>query len=291
MKTNLLYLLVALVAIGFNACKDDDEKISSEQTAAANDQAVAEAQFNDANDLSTAAFAVPSGADMAGRISNGKMVTLTVAGDTRFTGATVTLETPANNSIVNPQGTITIDFGTGQTDSRGTTRKGKIIIAYKGYRWVPTSTMELTFNNYFVNDIKVEGKRTVTTTSVNNTGITFGVKDVDGKVTFTDGKSITRAATVTHKWQFGATIAANQWIVEGVANGKTRDDKTYTVTISKPLVFKVECALSKNYLPAEGEILLTVGVVPIKINYGTGTCDDLVTVTVNGITQEITVSN
>ncbi|MFZ5998921.1 MAG: hypothetical protein ACOYW3_00295 [Bacteroidota bacterium] len=291
MRRNSFYLLTLIFALSVISCKDEDEKISAEQTSAVNDQSVAEAQFNDANDMSTAAFSAPSAADISGRTTNGKSITITVAGDTRFTGATVTLETVANNNPLNPQGTITIDFGAGKTDSNGNTRKGKIIVTYKGLRFVPTSTMELTFAEYFVNGIKVEGKRTVTTTSLDNTGISFGVKDVGGKVTFADGTFVTRDAVLTYKWQFGATAAANQWIIEGTANGKTRDAKTYTFVINKALVFKVECALAKNYAPAQGEVLLTVGIIPIKIDYGTGTCDNLVTVSVNGITQEITVTN
>jgi hypothetical protein len=291
MIRNSLFLSCLAFVVILASCVEEDEKITSEQTDAVADQSVTEAYFNDAGDLSTAAYSAPSNSDISGRTSSGRSVTISVSGDTRFNGATITLETPANNNVLNPQGTITIDFGTGQTDPKGITRKGKVVITYKGLRFLPQSIMELTFNGYEVNGIKVEGKRTVTTTALDNTGITFAVKDVGAKVTFADGTFVTREATLSHKWQFGDTLSKNQWLVEGTANGQTREKKTYLFTIQKTLVFKVECALNKYFLPAQGEILLTVDTQAIKVDYGAGDCDDKVMLTVNGISQEITVNN
>lgn len=289
MTKKILCVLGVAMVFSLSSCVEDEKKITAEESKAVEDQSVTEAYFNDAGDFSTAAYSAPSNSDISGRTAAGKTITITVTGDTRFNGAIVTLETPTPNNVLNPQGTITIDFGTGQADPKGVLRKGKVIIAYQGLRFLPQSVMSITFNAYEVNGIKVAGKRTVTTTALDNTGITFSVKDENGKVTFTDGTFVTREATLTHKWQFGNTAATNQWIVNGSATGLTRENKTYLFTIEEPLIFKVECALNKYFLPAQGVVLLTVDTQAIEVNYGSGTCDDKLTLSANGFSQEITV--
>jgi len=283
-----LFCLAGLVFLG--SCKDD-EKISSQESSAVQDQATADAYFNDASDLSTSAYNSPSQSNLSGRAaSGGKLVVFTVTGDTRFNGAVLTLE--ATGTISVPQGTISIDFGTGTTDPSGVVRKGKILVAYSGYRFVAGSYFVVTFDGYEINGIKVDGKRTVTTTSVTSTSITFAVKDENGKVIFTDGTFVTRVSDHTRKWIIPTSTVKGQWVVEGTASGSTRDSKSYSLLITTPLLFKVECALNKIFIPSEGEATLTVDGTVIQLNYGVAgaACDKVITVNVNGITQNVVVN-
>jgi hypothetical protein len=273
------------------SCKDEDTKISTQHSTAVQDESVTDAYFNDASDMSTSALAQPSGSDISGGRGKG-VIEFTVTGDTRFNGSTVRLQTAANSTVLNPRGTITIDFGTGKTDPSGTIRKGKIIITYAGLRFIPGSNFIVTFDGYFVNGMKVEGTRTVTTASVTNTSITFTVKDENGKATFMDGTFITRVSNHTRRWVRGTTLDKNQWEIEGTASGTTRDSKSYQVVISRALVVKVQCALNKIFIPSEGEAVLTVDNLPITLNYGVSgaACDHVITVTIAGITQDVTVN-
>lgn len=284
--------LVCLVGvIVLHSCNDDeDTRISTQQSSAVQDESTADAYFNDASDLSTTAYNSPTQSNLSGRTaSEGKLV-FTVTGDTRFNGATLTLDATGNLSL--PQGTITIDFGTGVTGPGGTIRKGKILVAYSGYRFVTGSSYSITFDGYEVNGVKVQGKRTITTAAVTTASISFTVKDEDGKVTFSDGTFITRTSDHTRRWVFPTATAKSQWVVEGAASGITRDSKNYTLLISSGLVFKAECALNNIYIASEGEALLTVDGTAIKITYGAAgaACDKVVTIAVGSIVQDVTVN-
>jgi hypothetical protein len=293
---NMIKRITSLVIVGIVvtmiSCSDDDNgsKVTTSQSAAVQDASVADAYFSDASDMSTSAVAQPSNTDFSGGRTNG-VVSLIISGDTRFTGAQVTLVTSPNSSPTSPEGSITIDFGTGQTDAAGTVRKGIINIVYKGWRFVKDSYYVIGFANYSINGVKVEGVRTVTTTSVSGSGVTFSIKDAGGRLTFTDGTTATRESTHTRTWVKGNTALTGQWQVEGAAAGSTRDGKTYVFAISRALVFKVQCALSKNYIASEGEAILTVDNVPITLNYGASgaACDNIISVTVLGSTKEVTV--
>lgn len=277
------------------SCKDDEiNLVSQEQNAAITGQSVTEAYFNEAGDLSIQAFNTPTANEISGGRTNGT-ITITVEGDTRFNGAVVTLTTTGSDPL-NPEGTITIDFGDGQTDPRGVIRKGVIVVNYQGLRFLPGSKAITTFEGYKVNGVGIEGTRTITTSSLSVTpvlSVSFLVTDVDGKATFSDQTTITRNATHTHTITFGNTPGSSTWKVEGQASGKTRAEAEYIFLIERPLIFKTECAFKGFTMPAEGEALFTIGNLPVGLNYGDegAACDNVVTVSINDLTQNITVNN
>ncbi len=283
--------VLCLIGIFAVSCKDDDQNFSSDQTTAVQDQATAEAYYNDASDLSTSAYSSPTDSNLGGRTASGGKLVFTVTSDTRFNGATLTLD--ASGTITAPKGTISIDFGAGTTDPAGTLRKGKILVAYSGYRFVPGSSLSITFDGYEVNGIKVEGKRTVTTSSVvANTSITFAVKDENGKVIYTDGTFVTRVSDHSRTWILPTATVKGQWQVQGNASGITRDLKAYTVAITSPLIYKVECALKKIFIPSEGAATLTVDGTVFQLIYGDAgaSCDKAIKVNVGGVTKDVTVN-
>lgn len=294
---NLTSIVAALFLLNFTSCKEDVviNIVTPDQKLAIEDQSLTEAYFNEAGDLSTMAFNTPSADQIKGGRTNGS-ITFTVSGDTRFNGAVVTLVTSPNNNPLDPNGTITIDFGNGQTDPRGVVRKGMIIVTYQGLRFSPGSTTITTFDNYEVNGVKIEGTRTVTTNSFTlapTLSIVFAVADVGGKATFSDQTTITRNATHTHTITFGTTIGGTTWKVEGLASGKTRTGVNYSSLIERALIFRTECAFSGYPLPAEGLILFTLNAIPIVLNYGDdgASCDNVVNVLINNQSQNVTVGN
>lgn len=218
----IVSVLFIVVLIGMSGCKDDAvDIITGEQKDIINDQSLTEAYFNEAGDLSTMAFNTPTTDQIKSGRTNGT-ITIVVDGDSRFNGATVTLVTEPGNNPLNPSGTITIDFGAGQTDPRGVVRKGKIIVQYQGLRFAVGSSTITRFENYYVDDVKIEGERKVTTSAFTLTpsiSVTFGVKDSGGKATFPDQTFISRTAEHTHTITLGSTIGATTWKIEGSANG------------------------------------------------------------------------
>jgi len=284
----VMYLCVAGLVF-LSSCKDD-ERMSARQSSAIQDEAVADAYFNDASDLATTAYHSPSQEILSGRTDSGGGLAFTVANDIRFSGVKLALE--ASGTLSEPQGIIRIDFGEGVTDPSGTVRKGKIFVTYSGDRFVPGSHIVITFDEYAVNGIRINGMRTVTTASVTATSITFGVKD-NGKAVFDDDTYITRVSDYTRIWVLPSATANEQWVVEGTAKGSTRDSKCYSILISTPLVFKAACMASRIVIPSEGEITFIVDGRAMQLNYGlSGTdCDKIILVNAGGVNQSITIGD
>lgn len=89
-------------------------------------------------------------------------------------------------------GNIVIDFGSDATGPDNRVRKGKVLIAYSGRYRTHNSQQVITFDNYFVNDNKVEGKKTLLTT-IDNSSTAYplfftSIKVEGGKITWRDGK-------------------------------------------------------------------------------------------------------
>ena len=211
--------------------------------------------------------------------------------DIRFSCATITFLFADNNSTTTPHGFITIDFGDGCTDAKGNVRKGKIIVEFTGKRFLPDSRIITTFQDYFINGVKIEGVRTVT----NVTGSVeenpkFLIKVDNGKATWEDGTFVTREVNRTREWIRANNPLEDKWIVEGTAAGTNRNGKTYQVEITKALVYKRECAISaKVFIAVEGTKVLSIDNKVITIDYGTGECDRVVTITINGQSKDVTV--
>lgn len=212
--------------------------------------------------------------------------------DDRFTCAVVTHTKDPNSSSVQPMGTITIDFGTGCADKRGNTRKGMIIITYSGRRFMPGSSIITTFKDYFRNDVQVEGTHTITNIAPTLLDYPkFQIVITGGKLTFPDGRTATREQNLTREWQRGPSPLTDKWVVDGKASGTNRNGKNYTMEITKSLVYSTACRYSdKVFIPVAGVKHLVVDSKDITIDFGDGTCDNKVTITINGQSTEQTLT-
>ncbi len=213
--------------------------------------------------------------------------------DDRFKCAVVTHTKDPNSTPDKPLGTITIDFGTGCRDGHGNTRRGMIIITYSGRRFMPGSQWVTTFRDFYRNDVKVEGVHTVSNISPTLQDYPkFHIVIAGGKLTFPDGRTATREQDMTREWQRASNPTQDKWIVDGIASGTNRNGKSYTMEITKSLVYSRACEISnKVFIPVEGIKVLRVDGRVITIDYGDGTCDNKVTVTINGVTSEETLAD
>lgn len=288
-------VLLSTVLILDSCKKSSDTVLSLADTQNVNGESAADAFIGDATDMATLAVGSISSSTYTGRIEAG-IDTLSNL-DSRFSCATFTLARTGDK--VAPAGTITIDFSPstkpeGCTDARGVTRKGQIIIKYSGKRFTSGSTMITTFNNYTRNGVKIEGTHTLTNAQ---TALTdpprYTVVLTGGKLTFTDGKVITREQSFTYIWQRAANPTQDRLLVlsGGTANGTTKSGNTYTMTIQTDCYYSRPCAIgNKTYIPIQGSKLFVANNVEYTVDYGTGTCDNDVRVTVNGNTKTITVN-
>jgi hypothetical protein len=298
MKTMKNELLKGLAAVAFTlvflaSCTEESFDFNASDSQNVENEAASDSYFEDADDLSTLAVAADGSTASGARESASGRGGVKPAGDHRFTCAAVTFEFASDNSQTTPHGFITIDFGTGCTDLKGNVRKGVIKVEFIGKRFLPASKIITTFQGYSINEIKIEGTRTVTNiTGSNEAAPKFSIVVAGGKATWPDNSFATREVNRTREWIRATNPLQDEWIVAGTAAGTNRNGKVYQMEITKPLVFKRECAINnKVFMPVAGTKILTVenGKV-ITIDYGSGECDKTVTVTIDGQSKTVDVN-
>lgn len=274
MQRSKFMLCVGATAIAmsvslFTGCRKndkDDTTTATEDTEYANDQAYSEKAFDD-----------------AGTISD-KASENTGTGYFKTTGCA---------TITKSAGLITVDFGASNcmcTDGRE--RRGKIIINYTGLYRDSGSVHTITFDNYYQNDNKVEGTKTVTNMGKNSAGQTYFTISVDGKVTKSTGDVITAKWTRVRTWVEGATtpLIWKDDVYHITGTGLiTRTKGTVNVEIptATPLVVSLDC----KWIQA-GSIIYTLPDGKTRtLNYGTTpACDNQAVITLpTGTTKTITL--
>ncbi len=184
---------------------------------------------------------------------------------------------------------ITIDYGAGCSGFYGATRAGKIIIEITGPRRVIGSKRTVTFENYFINGIGVEGTRTVENMGPNNNGnVVFKIVLENGKLVLPDGKELLRESV--REREFIAGFATNNpWddecLITGFVNGTNYEGLRYQNTIITALHWKRVCAF---FVSGIVEIKVS-GVEPFTLDYGDGECDAVATVSRGDQSREITL--
>jgi hypothetical protein len=271
-------LAMASVMILASCTKTDETANFSTQDSQniSNDGAI-EAHQDEMTDMATTAL---NGNDPAGRTE----------ADDRIKCAIITLSPNSTKEA----GTITLDFATGCTDSKGNVRKGKLIVAWTGGRWfVPKSSHTVTSNGYTINGILIEGTRTVTNVTTNIATPAFTISGAYTS-TWPDKSTATRIVNLTKQWNIadGKVIISQTDGTASAATGNNRFGKLYVVTITTPLEYLTSCVgTSKIYLPVKGVKEISVDQKKYAVDFGTGTCDNTFTVSFNGNSKEFTANN
>jgi hypothetical protein len=293
MKTRIKisYLFAILISAILISCNDDKFNFTSSESENVQNEAVSDSYEDDADDLSGLALSSDD-ATLNGKVSaTGRREFKVKDLAKRMDCAVVSIVRDSTSDV--PKGTITIDFGKGCTDMRGNVRKGVIRIRYNGRRFIYNSTVETSFEGYSINDVVMEGIRTITyiTGSTEETP-KFTTVLTGGKTTWPDGTIATRTFNRTREWIRATNPSSDLWIVTGTASGINRTGENYSMEITKPLVFKRECSSSnkrREFIAAEGTKQLTTGEKVMTIDYGDGTCDNKVMITINGTSKEVEV--
>lgn len=220
-----------------------------------------------------------------------------VAADTsyKYDGcATVTI---VRRSGGNP-GTITADFGSGCVGADGRTRKGKIIWTYTDRIRKPGAIVVTTFENYAVKNKNASqfimvgntSKKTTTNTSqaepVSNGAAVAFTRELDMKFTNEDGTNFSHKGTKFVEVKLG--VLGDRWdnvhiLKQGSQiTGTDRVGRNFTKTALTDVIRKAECAKLGFYRPVSGQIKIENDNKTKIIDFGDGTCDSEVTVTING---------
>ena len=182
---------------------------------------------------------------------------------------------------------ITMDFGDGcAVVFNGDTliRKGQIITTVTGRWFVEGSQHIISFNNFYMNDVKIEGTKTRTNLGFNaENHLELGLELENGKITFNDTLMMTREASHVREIIRNFNPQNDTIIVTGSAYGVNVLGQEYTREIVEPLVM-VHCAQYKwRWVIADGKVDLTNSETGSTIIDYTGSgCDGEVIVNKNG---------
>ena len=181
--------------------------------------------------------------------------------------------------------TVTVDYGSSNCDCNdGKTRRGKIITTFTGFYHAQGTIITHTPVDYYVNDIKIEGIKTVENMGLNTSGQPYFNVQIDGVATLTSGETVSYTSTRVRTWIAGFNTLLNrfddEYDISGTASGTFSSGGGYTALTTNPVHIKVGCGF-----PVSGTIEITPQNRPLRVvDYGSGMCDATFTVTVNGQT-------
>jgi len=180
---------------------------------------------------------------------------------------------------------IIVDYGDGCSHSLRT-RKGKIIITVSGPMWEEGSSRTVELEDFYINDHKVEGTRVVTNEGRHMEGEYegkryFSVVLTGGKVYVPDSdivisKEVNRTRTFVEGEDTRWDTRDDIWHINGTASGVNRKGIPFTREIISPLWKEIGCRFI-----TKGTVLISAeGRPDVILDYGDGTCDPEVTITV-----------
>lgn len=192
---------------------------------------------------------------------------------------------------------IIVDYGDGcdvsrYNDTRERVRKGKIIIKISGPIWQEGSSREVTFDDFYINEHKVEGRRTVTNEGFWEDGDYQGLRYFSvildgGTVTTPEGqvisKDVNRTRTFVEGFDTKWDTRDDIWHINGIATGVNRAGIAFSREITSPLWKEIGCRfITRGTVLIEAE-----GRPDVTLDYGEGDCDPLATITMDGETKEV----
>jgi hypothetical protein len=285
---NLSLFAIALTVLAFVSCDQSDaendmEELATSQAVASLDISTEESMESTYDDLDVLTEA---GMDMLGvGVESGGRTDGRRRGRDRRDHALdcAEIEKDTVNQI------ITIDFGDGCEGPHGVVRKGKMIITYSGNRFEAGSFREVVLEDFYLDSVKVEGTRKIEVVSADSTTREVKATMTGGKLIFPDETFATRDADHTRTIVRGEEEGDDYSTLSGGASGVKRDGTSYSVTILEDLMFKRGCWLGRGFIPVSGIKEIVNGETTAVIDYGDGTCDNEIEVTVDGVTTTETI--
>lgn len=265
-------VLAAAGCLLFSSCKKDkieEENVSDTDVSYVSDQSKLEKAYDDVEDIATQAAA---GGDMS------TYRTTSACAKLSFDTASATKK-------------VTVDFGpVNCLCGDGVYRRGKIILTYSGRYRDSGYVHTVTTDSFFFNNNQLKGLRTVTNKGKNSSGQIYFTVNVDGTIIL-DSAAGTRkwVSNRERTWTSGsATLlrADDEYSITGSGTVTRVDGSTFTATIKSPLLLATACDWIKQ---GTVEMVPSGGGKTRTLDYGSGSCDAVATVTVGSKTKTITL--
>jgi hypothetical protein len=193
--------------------------------------------------------------------------------------------------IANNTWTRTVTFATGCTLPNGNVVSGTIIVSGSTDFNQQSHTISYSFVDFYHNGILVQGNRTVIRTLQSTATLAavhpVATMNIDLTVTYPNANVYHRVGTRVRElvegfetpmiWLDNIFSISGSWTT-------TFPNGTQSATITTPLIAKASCPRIVS-----GVIQIVRNNNTGTIDYGDGTCDNLATVTINGVTTVITL--
>lgn len=266
-------LSLSIVFLFFMSCEDAETptiNFEEEETAAFEAEESVENFFDAIESITTSAIK-HTDPNSGGRTTEG-------TSDPELIGAEITVTTQR----------VEINFGEGVEGPDGRIRKGIIEVLFDGNWIMSGSKIWTVLNDFYIDDVKIEGTRILKNISQGET-LMYTVVLEEGKVIWPDETFLTRSGMRTHTLILNNGLADFELHVDGNFNGLTRLGLEYSAEISEPLIFKSTCRGSA-YFPVSGIKTISIPEKPeITVNYGGGDCDKTFRITIGEGSKEVTL--
>lgn len=276
MKTRIVFGGLMVLALFAHSCaKEDQGSISTSDLSLAQNETYADALYEEVDNLVSSELI---------RLDQSAYSVSTLKSASSETCFTVTVDHPDSTNF--PK-VVTMDFGDGCSvvfNGDTITREGQIIITITD-RWFKPGAMHIvSFNNFYMNGVKIEGTKTNKNLGLNaQNHLMLEVVLEGGKITFNDSTFMTRDANHVREIIRHFAPRYDTILVTGSANGINVAGETYTREIIDPLVL-VHCAeYNWRWIISGGKVEITNSVSGITtIDHSGSGCTGTVIVNKNG---------
>lgn len=184
---------------------------------------------------------------------------------------------------------VTLDFGDGCELPSGNVLSGKIIMSYSIDPNLLTLTITYTYENFYFNDIRVEGENIIVRIRENENGNPQSTLTYNTTLTWPDGVYASKKGTIVREWTEGydtRIFGDNVFLITGDWTVTFSDGTIFSSNIIEPLRREMACRF------------IVSGVVEVQkldikgtLDFGDGSCDDKAILTNEaGEETEITLS-
>lgn len=190
--------------------------------------------------------------------------------------------------------TMIINYGNGIVCSDGHQRKGKIVTVFSN-RWNFDSTSadvnaEITLVDFYCDNIQHVANISIQNVGMAENGPEFYLQTTNSKLIFENGQSTLWSTARTMIWVSGFQTPSEKsddvFMITGNTTGISRESKGYSSSVIEPLRYDNTC-FNGTITMGEFEVV-PQELSKRKVDFGNGDCDKKATVTINGISIDVT---
>lgn len=281
LRGGLVVIACAVLLVG---CQEDliPKKLSSREQAelAARDNAQMMIATQEVLDVTAGAMQEKGVAE--GRVKHGDHDTYGCAPSVNLT---LNVDRNHNDSIIY-KGSLAIFYGDGSSCDSKNKRTGKItdqfnVVVSKVNKVLKFSSTEtITFEAFTRDSITYNGIIVVTS----GNGKRTSVEGNNVAITYPDGTTSSWKGMLNFTYE-DVTKRKGEVRVSGSISGMSRQGVGFTAQITEDVIFRTGCFGWIKKIPVDGILSVTTNGVTSTLDFGSGTCDRIYTVNVNGETE------